>query len=51
MIAAGGIEVVKKFIKALGFIAAGGCPEDLTSRIETDDQFALHFQHFSAGKS
>ena len=48
MIAAGGIEVVKKFIKALGFIAAGGCPEDLTSRIETDDQFALHFQHFSA---
>jgi hypothetical protein len=50
MIAAGGIEVVKKFIKALGFIAAGGCPEDLTSRIETDDQFALHFQHFSAGK-
>ncbi len=49
-ITAGGVEVLKKFIKALGFLAADGCPKDLATRIETDDQFALHFQHFSAGK-
>jgi hypothetical protein len=47
-ITAGGVEVLKKFIKALGFLAADGCPKDLATRIETDDQFALHFQHFSA---
>ena len=47
-ITAGGVEVVKKFIKALGFLAADGCPEDLATRIATDDQFAHHFQHFSA---